>query len=86
MEFAQKLLALAAEYGPYVAAVLAGVAVALAVIAPLTKTKLDDKLLGWVSKAQTALAWVLIKAAPPSARQALADEVKRQADAKAAKQ
>ena len=84
MELATKALALAAEYGPYVAAVLAGVAVALAVIAPMTKTKLDDKLLGWVSKAQTALAWVLIKSTPPSARQALADEVKRQAEAKAA--
>ena len=42
MELVTKALALAAEYGPYVAAVLAGVAVALAVIAPLTKTKLEQ--------------------------------------------
>lgn len=84
MELVSKALALVAEYGPYAAAVLAGCAVALAVIAPLTKTKLDDKLLGWVSKAQTALAWVLIRATPAGARQPLADEVKRQAEAKAA--
>lgn len=84
MEVVSKALALVAEYGPYAAAVLAGCAVALAVIAPLTKTKLDDKLLGWVSKAQTALAWVLVKATPPSARVALANEVDRQAEAKAA--
>lgn len=82
MEVVTKTLALVAEYGPYAAAILTGVAVALAVIAPMTKTKIDDKLLGLVSKAQTALAWVLVKATPPSARQALADEVKRQADAK----
>lgn len=85
MELVSKAASLVVEYGPRLAVGLAAAAAALSIIAPFTKTKADDKLLGLLSKAQAALAWVLVKSTPVSARGALVAEVERQAAAKVAK-
>jgi len=85
MDTIAKVTALLVEYGPVGAAVLAACALALGGIAPLTKTKWDDKLLGYISKAQGALAWLLVKFTPRGARAALVDEVKRVDATRAAK-
>lgn len=79
MEYLSKLMSLVAEYGPLAAAYAAGLVGLLAAVAPLTKTKLDDKLLGGLSKAQGALAWLLVKVTPKAAGKALAAEVAKQA-------
>ena len=85
MDTIAKATALLVEYAPFALAALAGLVVALAAIAPLTKSKADDKALELLRKLQVALAWVVVKLTPSGARQALASEVSRQAAAKVAK-
>lgn len=62
---------------PFVLAVVAGLVAALAAIAPLTKSKSDDKALELLRKLQLAISWLMIKITPSGARAALVDEVKR---------
>lgn len=77
MDTIAKVTALLVEYAPFALAALAGLVVALAAIAPLTKSKADDKALELLRKLQVALAWLVIKATPSGARQALVTEVNR---------
>lgn len=79
MEYLSKLASLVVEYGPLAAAVVAGLVGLVAAIAPLTSTKLDDKLLGALTKLQGALAWLVVKVTPKAAGKALAAEVAKQA-------
>lgn len=79
MELVSKATALVVEYGPLAAAVVAGLVGLLALVAPLTATKLDDKLLGVLTKVQGALAWVIVRLTPKAAGKALAAEVDKQA-------
>lgn len=62
------------EYGPIALAVIGGIVVALAAISPLTKTKLDDKLLGVFTKLQGALAWVVARGQTAGTILAVADK------------
>jgi hypothetical protein len=79
MEYLSKLMSLCVEYGPVASAVVAGLVGLVAAIAPLTSTKLDDKLLGALTKLQGALAWLVVKVTPKAAGKALAAEVAKQA-------
>lgn len=79
MDTIAKVTSLLVEYAPLAASVLAGLVLALAAIAPMTKTKADDKLLGALTKLQGALAWLLVKLTPRAAGKALAAESVRQA-------
>ena len=85
MDTIAKVTSLLVEYAPFALAALAGLVVALAAIAPLTKSKADDKALELLRKLQVALAWLVVKATPSGARQALAGEVNRVEAAKVAK-
>jgi len=77
MDTIAKVTSLLVEYIPFALGAIAGLVVALAAIAPLTKSKADDKALGFLRKLQVALAWVVVKITPSGARQSLAAEVKR---------
>lgn len=44
------------EWVPVVLAVIGGASVVAKVMAPLTKTKLDDKLAGWLGKAHAVIS------------------------------
>ena len=79
MEALAKVTSLVVEYGPLAAAVVAGLVGLVAAVAPLTSTKLDDKLLGGLTKLQGALAWLVVKLTPKAAGKALAAEVAKQA-------
>ena len=79
MDTIAKVTALLVEYAPFALAALGGLVVALAAIAPMTKTKADDKLLGALTKLQGALSWLLVKITPRAAGKALAAESVRQA-------
>lgn len=79
MEYLSKLMSIVVEYGPVAAAILAGLVAVIAAVAPLTKSKLDDKLLGGLQKLQGALAWLVVKATPRAAGLVLAAEVNKQA-------
>lgn len=57
----EQIIGYVVEYGPKVLIVLGALGAALAVIAPLTNTKLDDKLLGVFSKISAVLAWLVAK-------------------------
>lgn len=77
MDIIAKVTALLVEYAPFALAALAGLVVALAAIAPLTKSKADDKALELLRKLQLAISWLVVKMTPSGARQALVTEVKR---------
>lgn len=49
------------KYGVPALAVVGFICAALAVISPLTKTKLDDKLFGVFTKIRDILAWIVAK-------------------------
>lgn len=83
----EKAIELIVVASPFVLAALAGLVVALAAIAPRTKTKLDDQALSILQKAQAALVWLLAKLPVTSAAKAAVGKemVKQAAKTEAAK-
>ena len=68
------ILGYVVTYGVPTLAVVGGVCALLNVTAPLTGTKLDDKLLGVFTKLRNALAWVVAKCQTAATVKAVADQ------------
>lgn len=70
----ETVLGYVVTYGVPALAIVGGVCALLNVVAPLTGTKLDDKLLGVFTKIRDALAWVVAKGQTASTVKAVADQ------------
>lgn len=69
-----EILGYIVTYGVPALAVVGFIVMALTAIAPLTGTKLDDKLLGIFTKLRDALAWVVAKGQTAATVKAVADQ------------
>lgn len=70
----ENILGYVVTYGVPALAIVGGLCALLNVVAPLTGTKLDDKLLGMFTKLRDALAWLVARGQSAATVKAVADQ------------
>lgn len=70
----ENILGYVVTYGVPTLAVVGSICVLLNLVAPLTSTKLDDKLLGVFTKLRDALAWLVARGQSAATVKAVADQ------------